>query len=203
MKTILFQGDSITDCGRDRRNDENLGDGYPRLIEAALGLEAPGQYRFVNRAVSGDRVPDVYARIVQDILRVEPDVLSILIGVNDVWRALDSNCGTGAARFEKVYDILLSEIREELPETGIMLLEPFLLPGFATEDCPEQPDRFAVFDGGVKELAAIVRRLAERYGAVFVPLQSAFDTACSRAEPSYWLLDGVHPTAKAFEALRL
>ncbi|MBQ5969026.1 MAG: SGNH/GDSL hydrolase family protein [Clostridia bacterium] len=196
MKTILFQGDSITDCGRDRGNDANLGNGYPRLIEASLGFDMPGQYRFVNRAVSGDRVPDVYARIVRDVLSVRPDVLSLLVGVNDIWHGLDGCSGTGTARFEKVYDLFLDEVTAELPGVKLLLLEPFLLPGTATNNRDGQPDRFSVFDSGVKELAAIVRSLADRYGAVFVPLQGVFDAAALRAEPSYWLADGVHPTAK-------
>ena len=202
MKTILFQGDSITDCGRDRKNDDALGTGYPMLVEAALGFEQPGQYRFINRGVSGDRIPDVYARIVRDILVVKPDYLSLLIGVNDIWHGLDWQNGTGAERFEKVYAMLLDEVRAALPDVKILLLEPFLLPGTATVNRPEQPDRFSVFDSGVKALAAIVQSLAKKYDVTFVPLQCAFDAAAQRAEPSYWLRDGVHPTAKGHELIK-
>ena len=196
MKTILFQGDSITDCGRSRNSDEDLGNGYPRLIEASLGYKQPGAFHFVNRGVSGDRVPDVYARIVCDLINVKPDYLSLLIGVNDIWHGIDRNNGTGAARFAKVYDLLLCEVREALPDVKILLLEPFVLPGRATDDRPDQPDRFAVFQSGVRELAAITKQTAKAHGAAFVELQKLFDEAALQAEPSYWLADGVHPTAK-------
>ncbi len=202
MKTILFQGDSVTDCARDRQGGDNLGNGYPRLIEASLGYDCPGAYRFLNRGVSGDRILDVYARIVRDILYLRPDCMSLLIGVNDIWHGLDGNNGTGTARFEKVYDILLDEVRTALPDLRLMLLEPFVLHGTATDDRPDRPDRFAVFDGGVRELSSIVRRLAEQYGAVFVPLQEKFDAAAKAAPPAYWLYDGVHPTAKGHELIK-
>lgn len=202
MKTILFQGDSVTDCDRDRRRDDHLGNGYPRLIEASLGYEKPGAFRFLNRGVSGDRVPDVYARIVKDILYLRPDCLSLLIGVNDIWHGIEAHNGTGKARFEKVYDLLLSEVCAELPQTKLIVMEPFVLHGTATDDRPDQPERFRVFDSGVRELAAITRCLAQRYHAIFVPLQEKFDTAVQRAEPSYWLMDGVHPTAKGHELIK-
>ncbi|MBQ9920892.1 MAG: lysophospholipase, partial [Clostridia bacterium] len=82
---ILFQGDSITDAGRARDNDINLGTGYPMLVKATLGFEEPGKYEFFNRGISGNRVVDLYARIKNDIINLKPDVMSILIGVNDVW----------------------------------------------------------------------------------------------------------------------
>lgn len=81
---ILFQGGSITDGCRDRDNDKNLGMGYPFLIRAALGFEHPGRYEFINRGIGGNRVVDIYARIKQDIINLKPDVMSILVGVNDV-----------------------------------------------------------------------------------------------------------------------
>ena len=125
MKTILFQGDSITDCGRYRKATDSkqetlalfrdgklfkkitaLGDGYPAMVAAELESKYPGKYKYINRGVGGDRITDVYSRIVQDIINLKPDYMSLLVGVNDVWRAFDSGYGTGTARFEKIYDIL-------------------------------------------------------------------------------------------------
>ena len=106
MKTILFQGDSITDAGRARDNDSNVGIGYPVLVKGTLGFEHPGEYTFLNRGISGNRVVDVYARIKSDIINLKPDVMSILIGVNDVWHEFSRKNGVDAEKFEKVYSML-------------------------------------------------------------------------------------------------
>ena len=103
-KTILFQGDSITDCGRSRENDSDMGMGYPTMVKGELGLEYPGQYTFLNRGISGDRIVDIYARIKADIINLKPDYMSILIGVNDVWHELGGCCnGVSAEKYEKIY----------------------------------------------------------------------------------------------------
>ena len=196
MKTILFQGDSITDCYRNRDDDENLGNGYPRLLEADLGFRFPGQYRFLNRGNSGNRIPDLYARIVRDMINLQPDYLSILIGINDVWRGIDSNYATGAKRFEKLYHLLAEDLRESLPDCKLMLLGPFVLEGTATVDRDDRPDSLQRFRTEVAELSQITRSVAETHGAVFVPLQQAFNDALEFAPADYWLIDGVHPTAK-------
>lgn len=201
-KTILFQGDSITDVFRDRANDESLGSGYPLLVSAALGFEAPDAYRFINRGVSGDKIEEVYARRNADLFELQPDYMSLLIGVNDVWHRLNSNIPLDLAQFERTYDALLCETREKLPQTKLMLLEPFVLRGTGTDDCAEMPDRFSVFSKNVRDVAAVVRSLAKRYALVFVPLQEAFDSAAKSTTPSYWLYDGVHPTCFGHELIK-
>ncbi len=105
---ILFQGDSITDAGRSRTDDVPVGVGYPLLVKAALGFENPGKYEFFNRGISGDRIVDVYARIKSDIINLKPDVMSILIGVNDVWHELTENPnGVDADKFYRIYSMLI------------------------------------------------------------------------------------------------
>ena len=106
MTRILFQGDSITDAGRDRNNDINPGTGYPAFVKGRLGVDYPGVYDVINRAVSGDRVVDVYARIKRDIINLKPDVLSILIGINDVWHEIGGHNGVDADKYFMVYDLL-------------------------------------------------------------------------------------------------
>lgn len=202
MKKILFQGDSITDCGRDRNHSEQVGTGYPNLIKAELGFEHPGKFAFYNRGVSGDRVLDVYARIVRDILHIQPDFMSILIGVNDVWHGLDWQNGTGLERYEKVYNVLIDEIKAELPDCRIIILEPFVLRGSATDDREDQPNRFELFYNGVREMANAARRVAEKHALPFVALQNKFDVMAQKADPSYWLADGVHPTAMGHELIK-
>lgn len=201
-KVILFQGDSITDACRDRNNGNSAGQGYPALVKAQLGFENPGEYVFYNRGVSGDRVLDLYARIIKDVLNLKPDVMSVLIGVNDIWHGIDWANGTGLARYEKVYNMFIEEVKAELPDLKVMILEPFVLKGNATESTEEQPDRWDAFRNGVAGMAAAARRVAEKHSLPFVELQKKFDDACRLAEPSYWLMDGVHPTPMGHELIK-
>ena len=222
MKTILFQGDSITDCGRYRKATDSkqsalalfnsgklikkitaLGDGYPKLVSDELEKKAPGAYKFYNRGVGGDRIPDVYARIVKDIIKLSPDYMSLLVGVNDVWRNFDSDgTGTGAARFEKVYNILIEELKEELPELKIIIMGPFLLHGSAGDNRPDEPDRFEKFSSGVAEMADIAKKLAEKHGLKYVDLQAMFDEAVKSVPAIELTGDGVHPTLKGHELIK-
>lgn len=202
MKTILFQGDSVTDCGRSRDNDSWLGSGYPLLIEAALGLDAPGEYRFINRGVSGDRVASVYKRRKEDIIDLKPDFMSLLIGVNDIWHPLNQGIITDTAELEAQLDTLICEVQSALPETKILLMAPFILRAAATDDSPDLPNRFSSFYRGVREIAERMQNLAAKRNVAFLDLQSAFEEAAKAAEPSYWLADGVHPTIKGHELIK-
>ena len=137
-KVILFQGDSITDAGRTYDNEESLGIGYANMVQGQLGMECPGEYTFYNRGINGNRVTDVYARMKRDILNLKPDYMSILIGINDVWHELGGRCdGVDAQKYEKIYDMLISEVKEALPNIKIMILEPFVLEGEATKATSE------------------------------------------------------------------
>ena len=196
MKTFLFQGDSITDAGRSRDNDILRGFGYPTLVSAELLYDHPGEFNCINRGISGNRVVDLYARIKKDFLNLKPDYLSILIGVNDVWHeyAAEPN-GVSDERFFKVYDLLIEELRAELPDTKIYILEPFVLKGAGTEAHWEE------FDREVRLRAKSAKRIAEKYNLAFIPLQAKFDAMCEKCEVSYWLWDGVHPTAAGHELI--
>ena len=189
MKRILFQGDSITDCGRSREVLTDVGNGYPYLVRAHYGLEKPGQFEIVNRGISGNRSVDVYARIKADIINLKPDIMSMLIGVNDVWHEFGNKNGVEPERFEKVYRMLIEDTKAKLPNIKFMLMEPFVLPGRATEAAWED------FSGTVYQLAEIVQKLAKEYNLSFVPLQEKLNAACKLCPPEYWLGDGVHPTA--------
>ena len=198
MKTILFQGDSITDCSR----GSGLGTGYPLLTTAHLGFENPGEYAFYNRGISGNRIVDVYARIKADIINLKPDYMSILIGVNDVWHEFDGKNGVDAEKYEKIYRMLIEEVTEALPSIKIMILEPFCLRAAATENTEEEPDKWNIFSSEVRKRAAKAKSIAERYSLTFIPLQELFDEAAKKAENTYWLVDGVHPTAKGHELIK-
>ncbi len=186
---ILFQGDSITDAGRSREDDEDIGVGYPRYVKAELGFNEPGKHVFINRGISGNRIVDVYARIRNDIINLKPDVMSILIGVNDVWHEFEkSPNGVPADKFYKFYDMLIEEVKEALPNLKIMILEPFALKGSGTEAY------FDEFKCEVEKRAAMAKKIAEKYDLPYIELQEGFDKLSQLAESAYWLKDGVHPT---------
>src|SRR3989454_2218986 len=188
---ILFQGDSISDAGRDRGvADPNaaraLGSGYPLLVAAAALAAHPDRgLRFYNRGVSGNKVPDLAARWATDTVALAPDVLSILIGVNDFWHKLSGGYTGTVADYESQFAALLEETRRALPHVRLIVLEPFVL------RCGAVDDRwFPEFDAR----RAAAARVAEHADAKFVPLQEVFDDRAHDAAPQYWAADGVHPT---------
>jgi len=202
MKRILFQGDSITDCDRVRECNAHVGTGYALLIKSQLGFENPGEYEFYNRGISGNRIVDLYARIKEDIINLAPDYISILIGVNDVWHEFGSHNGVDADKFEKIYCMLIEEIREALPNVKIMIMEPFCLKGIATQNTDSEPDRWNVFNVEVRKRAEKAKKVAEKYDLTFIELQKLMDHAAEVIEETYWLIDGVHPTAIGHELLK-
>ncbi len=206
---ILFFGDSITDMCRNRETDFtafSYGNGYPFLVQAELGSKYPKQYEILNRGISGNRVVDLYARIKCDCWNLNPDVVSILIGINDIWHEIARQNGVDIERYERVYRMILEDTKKRLPDVKFMLLEPFVLEGEATKDNLEAFET-------VREYAKVVKKLAAEYGAIFVPLQDKFDEAAAKNGASYYLADGVHPSIvganliatewlKAFEKIR-
>lgn len=189
---VLFQGDSITDAGRDRKsqqanNPRSLGFGYPSHIaggllrdHAALGLKVH------NRGISGNKVPDLEKRWQVDALDLKPAVLSILIGVNDIWHKLNGRYDGTPEVYRDGFAALLERTREALPDTTFVICEPFVLRCGAVNDSwfPEFETR-----------RAFAEEVAKKAGAIWVPFQQKFDEAVAAGtEPAYWAGDGVHPT---------
>lgn len=199
MIKILFQGDSITDAQRTRDNENYLGSGYVNIVSGKLGFDYPGKYKFINKGINGNRITDLYLRIRKDILDIAPDYLSILIGVNDVWHELEVNDGVSANKFEKIYDLLLSEVKEALPNIKFIIMEPFILKGSAT-----YPDKktWKYFESELELRRDVCKKMAEKYNAIYVSLQDKFYEAQSSIKDlSYYLRDGVHPTASGSELI--
>lgn len=194
-KIVLFQGDSITDGGRPRDRD-GLGSSYPHLIAARISADlAASAPTFMNRGISGNRVSDMSARWNEDAYALNPNLISILIGVNDAWRMV-RQLPTGVQdRFARVYDALLAEIREVTPSVKLVLMEPFVLKTEETEP------NWDVWQDIMPRYQRTVRELAERYQATYVPLQQLLNEACDRSEASFWLYDGVHPTAAGHQLI--
>lgn len=199
---ILFQGDSITDCGRKRDDFYDLGNGYANLVKASLGLEFPKEYEFINRGIGGDRIVDLYARIKIDITNLKPDYLSIYIGVNDAWSEVQRANGVSTDKFEIIYRMLIEEITELCPKTKIIIISPFVIEGSGTCNNEEMTDRFDRMKTDVAEKSEVARKIADRYGCHLIELQSVFDEACTKAPPDYWTRDGVHPTICGHEIIK-
>lgn len=197
---ILFFGDSITDAGRAKDQDGSavsLGYGYVRSVGGRLLGKDPVKYELYNRGISGHRIVDLYARVKCDCWNLEPDVLSILIGVNDVWHGVHGVNGVEIDRFEKVYRMLLEDTKKVLPNVKLMIMEPFVLPGSATV----YQDKYQEFLA-VKEYAKVAKKLAEEFNAVFIPLQAQFDAAYEKyGDNTYFLRDGVHPNTAGAELI--
>ncbi|MFC0627024.1 SGNH/GDSL hydrolase family protein [Kribbella deserti] len=179
--TIVFAGDSVTDCGRRDDRRRGLGNGYVRQLTVDLGSPAP---RVLNTGISGNRAVDLVRRWQTDVLAHQPDVVSILIGINDTWRRYDKADPTSTEAYEASYRQLLAPLRTA--GARIVLMEPFLL---AVK--PEQHEWREDLDPKI----AVVRRLATEYGAVLVPTDAELNLRAESLGPIAIADDGVHPTA--------
>ena len=186
---ILFQGDSITDAGRDRNDPHNLGNGYPKYAADLIKARHPDtEFEFVNLGISGNRVENLRDRWQADCIDWNPDVVSILIGVNDTWHHSDDRSWIPAELFEERLRTVLDGIRNRT-NAKIMILEPFLIPiedkEFFREDLDFKID--------------IVRKLALEYADVYLPTDGLLWSAYIGDDPLSFAADGVHPTEKGAE----
>lgn len=182
---VLFQGDSVTDCGRAYEDINSLGGGYPMLIAAGFSALYPElDVRFINKGISGNRSKDLKARWDTDCLQLKPSFISILIGINDCWRRYDSNDPTSAEDFENNYRYLLTKIREKT-DARVLLCEPFVLP---------VPEDRKVWREDLDPKIHIVRDLAREFKTMLLPLDGIFSSASALKPPAFWLPDGVHPS---------
>lgn len=187
---VLFQGDSITDGNRGRNSDPNhiLGHGYQFILAAELTAKEPEKnVKFINRGISGNRIADLYGRWKEDALNLNPTILSIMIGVNDVGFEWDHKSGSEPERFKKIYRLLLDESTQNNPDMQIIIMEPFY-------EAPDSSERSKFFASNTKKIAKAAREIAEEYGAIFVPLQEMFDEYCKKSGVVKFIWDGVHPT---------
>ena len=188
---ILFQGDSITDAGRDRSrkgpNDAKaLAPGYVFVAASELLKQhADKQLKIYNRGISGNVVPQLIARWQTDCIDLKPNVLSILIGVNDYWHTLNGEYKGTLESYKRDYDQLLADTLKQLPGVRLIVGEPYAVNHVSVVD----DSWFPAIDGYRK----VARELAEKYEAVFIPYQDIYAKAAKLAGPSYWTHDGVHP----------
>ncbi len=197
---FLFQGDSITDAGRSHNQDWNhiLGQGYAYLIASKLWYKYTNKnLMFYNRGASGNTVKDLDARWQEDTLSLKPDVLSILVGINDVGAIVRNENPHTLEEFEATYTRLLDRTIEALPNTLIILCEPFILPvGVVLK-------HLNIRETETRKRQEVVQKLAIKYNTLYLRLQSSFDNACKRAPADYWIWDGVHPMPAGHELIAL
>ena len=190
---VLFQGDSITDAGRSREeaskanNYKALGRGYSWIAAANMITEMPDHdLKIFNRGISGNKVHQLAKRWEKDCLSLQPEVLSILIGVNDIWHSLNGNYDGTVATYESDYRKLLKRTIKSLPNVKLVICEPFVL------RCGAVTDKwFPEFD----KFRAAAKKISIEFNARFVPFQSMFDKATAIAPPEHWAKDGVHPSS--------
>lgn len=188
--TVLFQGDSITDAGRSREDDSLLGGGYPAAVAELLAEKYPSLgVRVLNRGISGNRSKDLVGRWREDCLDLKPDLVSILIGVNDTWRRYDSNDPTSDADFERNLETV---VRLSL-DAGqrVVLLNPFLL---------DVNGRLEMLED-LRGKQAAVKKTAEKYSLTLVDLDAFFAERCKREAPTSFSDDGVHPNRNGHEQI--
>ncbi|WP_339716892.1 SGNH/GDSL hydrolase family protein [Cyclobacterium amurskyense] len=194
--SILFQGDSITDGARTRNQDWNhiMGHGYAYLVSSRLWFDYPKEeLMFFNRGISGNKVTDLLDRWQEDTIDLKPDVLSIMIGVNDVARIISKEYSI--EEWEVNYKKLLNKTRSELPNTTLILCEPFLL----IDDWPKE--KAVAWEAIIFKMQVIVRQLAKNYNTIHVELQDQFNLSLKKAPAKYWVWDGVHPMPAGHELI--
>jgi len=191
--TVLFQGDSITDAGRNRNESAAnhpaaMGGGYAFLTAAELLIRQPeDKLKFFNRGVSGNKVHQLSDRWQQDCIALKPDVVSILIGVNDIWHWLNGNYDGTIETYRKDYRALAERTKQALPDAKLVVCQPFVLKTGAVSD-----KWFPTFN----EFRVAAKEIADEFGDAWVPFQDVLDAAEKFAPASTWAGDGVHPSQK-------
>ena len=196
--TFLFQGDSITDGNRTRDKDWNhvMGHGFAYLIASRLWYDFPTKgFHFFNRGISGNKVPDLAARWQADTVDIKPDLLNILVGINDVDALMHGDTNFTAEKFEEDYRQLLQQTKQQLPNTQLVLCEPFIL------RVGRIKERWEEYENEMAKRQKIVKQLSIEFNAIFIEFQNAFNKALAKALADYWIWDGIHPMPAGHELM--
>lgn len=185
---VLFTGDSVTDCDRDRGDEASLGNGYPQKVAGIYAALFPDQgVTFLNRAVSGDTTEQMLSRYDTNLKAVAPDFVSIMIGVNDTWRRFDSGISTTPEQTQANLEEYLQRIRQDFPQVGILLMEPLLLPSDPQKRC---------FRADLDPKIEKIRDLAVKYADYYIPTDGLLHAASVKIPAQELSADGVHPLEK-------
>ena len=197
---FLFQGDSITDGQRGRTDDPNhiMGHGYVYSVVSRIGADFPeAGFKFYNRGISGNQLADLEQRWQTDTIDIKPDVLSILIGINDVDAvAAHQPDSMDAAKFETVLRKLLQQVKTANPNILLVLGIPFV---YAVGS--RRNENWSLWKDETEQRAAKVRLLATEFDAVIVDYPAVFAKAMEKVTAAYWIWDGIHPTVFGHELM--
>ena len=180
---ILFQGDSVTDAGRNRDDLTDLGPGYPSVTAQRLRDAFPQvDFTFFNKGISGNRTDQLVARLQEDFLDLKPDLVTILIGVNDSWHRMEAPfIDTTEEMTEANYRAVLDALKAR--DIPIVILEPFAMPIERTE----------VFRSDLYNKINVIRKLALKYAVAYIPLDGLATANAVQNGPLYLANDGIHP----------
>lgn len=184
----VFFGDSITDANRliSLNPQKSMGHGYALMCSDLLNNLAPEiECRPINRGISGNRLHDLIMRLEKDVINEQPDLVSILVGINDVLRAFDRNEPSPPEQFDHAYRAMISEIQGRT-SAKIILMEPYLL--------PVHPEKYNMMLDELKVKQEIIAKIARDFELPFIRLQERFDTLCRYRKEDFWSADGIHPT---------
>ncbi len=184
---ILFQGDSITDAGRDKRNYHNMGNGYPKYASELIAAAFPNtEFEFINLGIGGNRTDQLFDRLYKDAIELQPDIVSVLIGINDIWHAYGAEkIETTDEMFAANYRAILSRLKAQT-NAKLLVLFPYVL----------DHESKAHFIPDLKRRLPMMKEIAAEYADVTVSLQPLFDEAIkTQPEPYHYSADGVHPNA--------
>lgn len=184
---ILFQGDSITDAGRDRADIHNLGGGYPKFAAQYIKEDYPDvDFEFINLGISGNQTKDLVERLEDDFVAIDPDIVSIMIGINDTWHHAADRSWISSETFEANYRKVLTAIKTRT-HAKIVMIEPYLLPTVSGTDDKE------FFRVDLDPKIDIIRKLAYEFADVYIPTDGLFASGLIGCDPMTYSADGVHP----------
>lgn len=188
---LLFQGDSVTDMYRNREDFYDLGKGYPKYAAPLIAEKYPDiEFEFINRGIGGNTVSMVMCRMQEDLIDLAPDIVTILVGVNDARRYTEDHKCTSDEKFENSYRKLLSEVKEKT-NAKIMVIDPFLMPTETQQ----------LFFSDLQPKVEIVRRVAREFADVYMPLDGLLYSEFIKNKPEDYSGDGVHPNDNGAELI--
>ncbi len=198
-KRFLFMGDSITDGNRGRNQDPNhiMGHGFAFSLASRIGANFPKLgLSFVNKGISGNKITELQNRWKTDVLDQKPDILSILVGINDFGSVRNAKSdAVDSRKYEAIYRELLTETKNIFPEIILVICSPFLVP--VAKYKPDFLELFPIFD----EYRQISKKIATEFGAIFIDLQAVFENEKESPSYEYWIWDGIHPTVAGHELI--
>lgn len=186
---IVFFGDSITDAGRNREDEMSLGRygyGFVHDVSSTLMYQEPNKYQIYNRGIGGNRSIDLYARIKNDLWNLQPDLISLYVGVNDLWHEIKYKNGLEVERFEKIYKMILDDTLKVLPNVKFILVSPYVMNGTRTSD---EIEKFREVDKYEK----VIEKIAKEYDLPLVKLQPVLNEYAKKYGDEYITFDGIHP----------